>query len=58
VSTTPTFSGSIVGVGSIQRFSAVRRGVAGRILWAWFFTIPTSALIAAATWFVLRALAA
>jgi PiT family inorganic phosphate transporter len=58
VSTTQTISGSIVGVGSIQRFSAVRWGVAGRILWAWFFTIPASALIAAATWFVLRAFAA
>jgi inorganic phosphate transporter, PiT family len=58
VSTTQTISGSIVGVGSIQRFSAVRWGVAGRILWAWAFTIPASAVIAAATWFVLRAFGA
>jgi PiT family inorganic phosphate transporter len=58
VSTTQTISGAIVGVGSIQRFSAVRWGVAGRILWAWVFTIPASAVIAAASWFVLRALGA
>jgi PiT family inorganic phosphate transporter len=58
VSTTQTISGSIVGVGSIQRFSAVRWGVAGRILWAWAFTIPASAVIAAASWLVLRAFGA
>jgi PiT family inorganic phosphate transporter len=54
VSTTQTISGSIMGVGAIQRFSAVRWGVAGRILWAWILTIPASALVAAATWFLLR----
>src|SRR5262245_38126195 len=54
VSTTQTISGSIVGVGSIQRFSAVRWGVAGRILWAWILTIPASALVAAITWALLR----
>jgi inorganic phosphate transporter, PiT family len=54
VSTTQTISGSIMGVGAIQRFSAVRWGVAGRILWAWIFTIPASALVAAATWLLLR----
>jgi PiT family inorganic phosphate transporter len=56
VSTTHTITGAIMGVGSLQRFSAVRWGVAGRIVWAWVFTIPASALIAAATWLVLRAL--
>ena len=54
VSTTQTISGSIMGVGAIQRFSAVRWGVAGRILWAWVLTIPASALVAAATWMLLR----
>ena len=54
VSTTHTISGAIMGVGAIQRFSAVRWGVAGRIVWAWVFTIPAAALVAAATYFVLR----
>src|SRR5215510_13545722 len=54
VSTTHTISGSIMGVGAIQRFSAVRWGVAGRILWAWILTIPASAIVAAATWCLLR----
>jgi inorganic phosphate transporter, PiT family len=56
VSTTQTISGSIMGVGALQRLSAVRWGVAGRILWAWILTIPASALIAAATWLFLRLL--
>ena len=56
VSTTHTITGSIMGVGSLQRFSAVRWGVAGRIVWAWIFTIPASALVSAASWFVLRLL--
>src|SRR6266853_2280978 len=54
VSTTQTISGSIMGVGAIQRFSAVRWGVAGKILWAWVLTIPASAIVAAATWFLLH----
>ncbi len=54
VSTTHTISGAIMGVGAIQRFSAVRWGVAGRIVWAWLFTIPASAAVAAAVWFLLR----
>ena len=54
VSTTQTISGSIMGVGALQRLSAVRWGVAGRIFWAWVFTIPASAVIAAATWLLLR----
>ena len=58
VSTTQTISGAIMGVGSLQRFSAVRWGVAGRILWAWILTIPASALAAAATWLLLRLLGA
>ena len=58
VSTTQTISGSIMGVGAIQRFSAVRWGVAGRILWAWILTIPASALVAAVTWALLRLVSA
>ena len=50
VSTTHTITGAIVGVGSIHRVSAVRWGVAGRIVWAWILTIPASALIAAVTY--------
>jgi PiT family inorganic phosphate transporter len=45
---------SIMGVGAIQRLSAVRWGVAGKILWAWILTIPASAMVAAATWFLLH----
>jgi inorganic phosphate transporter, PiT family len=58
VSTTQTISGAIMGVGALQRLSAVRWGVAGRILWAWLLTIPASALVAAATWYLLRLLGA
>src|ERR687895_619280 len=47
VSTTHTITGAIMGVGSIKRLSAVRWGIAGRIIWAWILTIPASALIAA-----------
>ena len=47
VSTTHTITGSIVGVGSAKRFSAVKWGVAGRIVWAWVLTIPMAAFIAA-----------
>jgi PiT family inorganic phosphate transporter len=57
VSTTHTISGSIMGVGAIQRLSAVRWGVAGRIVWAWILTIPASAVVAGATWFLLHRLA-
>ena len=49
VSTTHTITGAIVGVGSANRLSAVRWGVAGRIVWAWVITIPMAALIAATT---------
>jgi inorganic phosphate transporter, PiT family len=53
VSTTHTITGAIVGVGSTQRLSAVRWGVAGRIVWAWIITIPAAAAIAAATYGVI-----
>ncbi len=53
VSTTHTITGSIVGVGATQRLSAVRWGVAFRIVWAWILTIPLSALIAGVTWLLL-----
>jgi len=52
VSTTHTITGAIIGVGSIKRLSAVRWGVAGRIVWAWILTIPASALIAAFTYWM------
>jgi inorganic phosphate transporter, PiT family len=57
VSTTQTIAGSIMGVGALQRLSAVRWGVAGRIVWAWILTIPASA-IASATWWLLALLGA
>lgn len=47
VSTTHNITGAIVGVGSTQRASAVRWGVAGNIVWAWVLTIPASAFVAA-----------
>ena len=50
VSTTHTITGSIVGVGSAKRFSAVKWGVAGRIVWAWVLTIPMAGIIAALTY--------
>jgi inorganic phosphate transporter, PiT family len=53
VSTTHTITGAIVGVGATSRLSAVRWGVAGRIVWAWIFTIPASALVAAGVWALL-----
>ncbi|MGJ7485079.1 anion permease [Variovorax sp. LT2P21] len=52
VSTTHTITGAIVGVGSVQRASAVRWGVAGNIVWAWIFTIPASAFVAAFAYWV------
>jgi PiT family inorganic phosphate transporter len=56
VSTTHTITGAIVGVGSVRRASAVRWGVAGNIVWAWVFTIPASALIAAVFYWIGRTL--
>ena len=52
VSTTHTITGAIVGVGSTQRASAVRWGVAGNIVWAWIFTIPASAFVAAVGYWI------
>lgn len=52
VSTTHTITGAIVGVGSTHRMSAVRWGVAGNIVWAWIFTIPASAFVAAVAYWV------
>jgi len=56
VSTTHAITGSIVGVGSTRRLSAVRWGVAGRIVWAWVLTIPAAGLIGAAMGLFLRGL--
>jgi inorganic phosphate transporter, PiT family len=53
VSTTHTITGAIVGVGSTRRLSAVRWGVAGRIIWAWILTIPASAAVAALSYVLL-----
>ena len=53
VSTTHTITGAIVGVGAAQRFSAVRWGVAGRIVYAWILTIPMAAVIGALSYGVL-----
>jgi hypothetical protein len=52
VSTTHTITGAIVGVGSAQRASAVRWGVAGNIVWAWIIMIPASAFVAAIAYWV------
>jgi inorganic phosphate transporter, PiT family len=54
VSTTHTITGAIVGVGATQRLSAVRWGVAGKIVWAWILTIPASAAVAAALFWIIR----
>ena len=52
VSTTHTITGAIMGVGSTQRMSAVRWGVAGGIVWAWILTIPASAIVAAIAYWI------
>ena len=54
MSTTHTITGAIVGVGSTQRVSAVRWGVAGNIVVAWVITMPAAALIAIAAWWLGR----
>jgi PiT family inorganic phosphate transporter len=53
VSTTHTITGSIVGVGATQRLSAVRWGIAGKIVWAWILTIPAAGLMAAVSYHIL-----
>jgi PiT family inorganic phosphate transporter len=54
VSTTHTITGSIIGVGVTKRVSAVRWGVTVKLLWAWILTIPVSAILAAAVYFLLK----
>jgi PiT family inorganic phosphate transporter len=54
VSTTHTITGAIMGVGSLRRMSAVRWGVAGRIVWAWILTIPAAGAISAITYVLAR----
>ncbi len=54
VSTTHTITGAIVGVGAVHRLSAVRWGVARRIVWAWVLTIPASAAVAAVVFWIMR----
>jgi phosphate/sulfate permease len=56
VSTTHVISSSVMGVGATRRFSAVRWGVAGNIVFAWILTIPAAAAVAAVFWFVLHPL--
>jgi PiT family inorganic phosphate transporter len=56
VSTTHTMTGAIVGVGAANRVSAVRWGLARRIVWAWIITIPASALIAAVSYWIINAI--
>jgi PiT family inorganic phosphate transporter len=55
VSTTHTITGAIVGVGATRRLSAVKWGVAGRIVWAWIFTIPAACLMSGLSYFILKA---
>jgi inorganic phosphate transporter, PiT family len=55
VSTTHTITGSIMGVGAVHKFSAVRWGVARSILWAWILTIPASAFVSGLVWWSLQA---
>lgn len=52
VSTTHTITGAIMGVGSLRRMTAVKWGVAGKIVWAWFLTIPAAAAISACVYFL------
>ena len=56
VSTTHTITGAIIGVGATRRISAVKWGVAGRIVWAWVLTIPLSAAVSAVSYYAIRAL--
>jgi len=56
VSTTHTITGAIVGVGATRRLSAVKWGVAGRIVWAWVLTIPAAATIAALSFWITKAI--
>ena len=53
VSTTHTITGAIMGVGATQRLSAVRWGIAEKIIWAWILTIPAAAAVAAVSYKIL-----
>ena len=55
VSTTHTITGAIVGVGSVNRLTAVRWDLASRIVWAWILTIPGAGLVAALSFSILHA---
>jgi inorganic phosphate transporter, PiT family len=52
VSTTHTITGAIMGVSSLRRITAVKWGVAGKIVWVWFLTIPAAAIISAGVYFI------
>ncbi len=54
VSTTHTIAGGVMGVGSVQRLSAVRWSVARSIMWAWVLTIPVSALVSAGCFWIIH----
>lgn len=54
VSTTHTVTGAIIGVGSLNGFSAVRWGVAKNIVWAWILTIPAAGCVAAIVWSIVQ----
>jgi len=54
VSTTHTITGGIMGIGSLKRLSAVRWGVAGRIVWAWVLTVPCAAGVSALAYYLVR----
>jgi PiT family inorganic phosphate transporter len=56
VSTTHTITGAIVGVGAVNNPGSVRWGIAARILWAWVFTIPVSAILSVLTYHLVHAL--
>jgi PiT family inorganic phosphate transporter len=56
VSTTHTITGAIVGVGATNNLSGIKWGIAGRIVWAWLFTIPASGLVAAGCFYLMRLL--
>jgi len=56
VSTTHTITGAVVGVGATKRWTAVRWGVAGNIVWAWVLTIPAAALMSALIYIVCAAI--
>ena len=56
VSTTHTITGAIIGVGSVQRLSAVRWGVAQRVVWAWILTIPASGIVGALCYYIIKAI--